>query len=134
INPRDEGAWFDEASVKDKFGVTAAQVVDVLALTGDSIDHPKSAPGLGEKSPRDLISTHGSLDALLANAASLTQKKYREALLANADSARGSRGLLRLRAGVPPPVAEFSSFHYRGPDRQKCFDLFSTLGFRSLIT
>src|SRR5918996_4215156 len=86
-NPREEGTWFDADGIKEKFGVAADQVVDVLALMGDSIDNIKGVPGIGEKGARDLISTHGSLDALLANASSLTQKKYREALVANADSA-----------------------------------------------
>src|SRR4030095_4597030 len=130
---RDEGVWYDEAGVKEKFGVTSAQVVDVLALMGDTIDNIKGVPGIGEKGARDLISTHGSLDALLANAASLTQKKYREALLANADSARDSRMLLRIRTDVPLPNVDISCFDYKGPDREKCFALFSKLGFRSLV-
>lgn len=134
FNPRDEGVWYDEAGVKEKFGVTPAQVVDVLALMGDSIDNIKGVPGIGEKGARDLISTHGSLDALLANAASLTQKKYREALLANADSARDSRMLLRIRTDVPLSNVDISCFEYKGPDRQKCFEMFSVLGFRSLMT
>ena len=62
--------------MKEKFGVGPEQVVDVLALMGDTIDNIKGVPGIGEKGARDLISTHGSLDALLANAPSLTQKKY----------------------------------------------------------
>src|SRR5207253_15243 len=93
FNPRDEGAWYDADGVKEKFGVLPGQVVDVLALMGDSIDNIKGVPGIGEKGARDLIATHGSLDALLEHAGSLTQKKYREALLANADSARDSRVL-----------------------------------------
>ena len=55
-NPRDEGAWFDEAGVSEKFGVAPAQVVDVLALMGDTIDNVKGVPGIGEKGARDLIS------------------------------------------------------------------------------
>src|SRR5215510_10736191 len=56
FNPRDEGTWFDEAGVKEKFGVTPEQVVDVLALMGDTIDNVKGVPGIGEKGARDLIS------------------------------------------------------------------------------
>src|SRR5262245_11024846 len=134
FNPRDEGAWYDEAAVKEKFGVTPSQVVDVLALMGDSIDNIKGVPGIGEKGARDLISTQGSLDALLANAGSLTQKKYREALLANADAARDSRTLLRIRTDGPLPVVDISCFDYKGPDRQQCFEIFSKLGFRTLVT
>lgn len=134
FNPRDEGTWYDEAGVKEKFGVTSGQVVDVLALMGDSIDNIKGVPGIGEKGARDLIATHGSLDTLIANAPSLTQKKYREGLLAHADSARESRVLLRIRTDVPLPLVDVSCFDYRGPNRQKCFELFSLLGFRSLVT
>jgi DNA polymerase-1 len=133
FNPRDEGQWYDEDGVKTKFGVAAEQVVDVLALMGDSIDNIKGVPGIGEKGARDLISTHGSLDALLANAPSLTGKK-RELLMTHADSARESRVLLQIRTDVPLPSVDMSCFDYRGPDRQKCFELFSTLGFRSLVT
>src|SRR5712692_2228199 len=39
FNPRDEGTWFDSAAVKEKFGVTPDQVVDVLALMADTIDN-----------------------------------------------------------------------------------------------
>jgi DNA polymerase I len=133
FNPRDEGAWYDAEAVKTKFGVTPEQVVDVLALMGDSIDNIKGVPGIGEKGARDLISTHGSLDALLANAPTLSGKK-RELLTTYADSARESRVLLRIRTDVPLPDVDVSCFDFRGPDRQKCFELFSTLGFRSLVT
>ena len=43
--------------MKEKFGVRPAQVVDVLALMGDTIDNVKGVPGIGEKGARDLIST-----------------------------------------------------------------------------
>jgi len=132
-NPKDEGAWYDAAGVKTKFGVVPGQVVDVLALMGDSIDNIKGVPGIGEKGARELISTHGSLDALLEHAPSLGGKK-RELLTTYADAARESRTLLRIRTDVPLPAVDITCFSYRGPDRQKCFELFSALGFRSLVT
>jgi DNA polymerase-1 len=134
FNPRDDGTWYDAAGVKEKFGVMPEQVVDVLALMGDSIDNIKGVPGIGEKGARDLIARYGSLDQLLTNAASLTQKKYREALVTYADSARDSRLLLRIRTDVPLPDIDNYSFEYQGANRQKCYELFSALGFRSLVT
>src|SRR3954467_14501678 len=80
-NPKEEGTWYDAAGVKEKFGVTPEQFVDVLALMGDSIDNVKGVPGIGEKGARDLINTWGSLDALLEHASEVPGKKYREALL-----------------------------------------------------
>ena len=132
-NPRDEGTWYDAAGVKEKFGVEPDQVVDVLALMGDTIDNVKGVPGIGEKGARDLISTYGSLDALLEHAAEVPQKKYREALAANADAARSSRELVRIHTDVPVEF-DLKTFQYRGPSREACFTLFSELGFRSLTT
>src|ERR1700752_4636880 len=81
FNPRDEGTWYDAAGVVERFGVRPDQVVDVLALMGDSVDNIKGVPGIGEKGARDLIATHGTLDALLEAAPAIQQKRYREGLL-----------------------------------------------------
>ncbi len=132
FNPRDEGAWFDTDGVLQKFGVRPDQVVDVLALMGDSIDNIKGVPGIGEKGARDLIATHASLDALLDKAGEIPQKRYREALQTHADSARQSRQLLRIRTDVPIPF-DASAFTFAGADRERCYELFSQLGFRSLL-
>src|SRR5262249_25488896 len=101
FNPREEGTWYDAQGVKDKFGVAPEQVVDVLALMGDSTDNVKGVPGIGEKGAQTLISTYGSLDALLAHASDVSNKKYREALLNHADEAHSSRELLRIHTNVP---------------------------------
>src|SRR3954468_9384802 len=68
FNPREEGTWYDAAGVTEKFGVTPDQVVDVLALMGDTIDNIKGVPGIGEKGARDLIAEYGSLEELIAHA------------------------------------------------------------------
>jgi DNA polymerase I len=132
FNPRDEGTWFDAAGVKEKLGVTPDQVVDVLALMGDTIDNVKGVPGIGEKGARDLIAAHGTLDNLLERAAGVPQKKYREALLAHAAEARASRELLRLHTDVPVEL-DLEALRYRGPSRAQCFELFTELGFRTLV-
>jgi DNA polymerase-1 len=102
-NPRDEGAWYDEQGVLQKFGVKPSQVIDVLALMGDSIDNVAGVPGIGEKGARDLIATYGSLESLLAHAGEIKQKKYREGLLTYADQARQSRDLVTLRTDLDVP-------------------------------
>jgi DNA polymerase I len=131
-NPKEDGTWYDEAGVKEKFGVTPSQVVDVLALMGDSIDNIKGVPGIGEKGARDLIATYGDLEALLARGSEIPNKRYREGLLNHADDARQSRELARIRTDVP---VEFDpeAVKYQGADRAACFELFTRLGFRSLV-
>ena len=132
-NPRDEGAWFDAPAVKEKFGVEPHQVIDVLALMGDSIDNVAGVPGIGEKGARDLIATYGSLDELLARAAEVPQKKYREGLRTYADQARQSRELVRIRTDVEVPF-DPEVFRYQGPSDERCYALFAKLGFRTLVT
>jgi DNA polymerase-1 len=131
-NPRDDGTWYDAAGVKEKFGVAPEQVLDVVALMGDSIDNIKGVPGIGEKGARDLIATYGSLESLLAHAAEVSNKRYREGLLAHAEEARQSRELARIRTDVP---VEFhpESLRYQGASRERCFELFTRLGFRTLV-
>lgn len=132
-NPRDDGTWYDAAAVKEKFGVEPGQVVDVLALMGDSIDNVAGVPGIGEKGARDLIAAFGTLDGLLARAADVPQRKYRERLQQYADQARRSRELVRIHTDVDVPF-DPETFRYRGPSKERCYALFSRLGFRSLVT
>ena len=132
FNPKDEGTWYDTEGVITKLGVRPDQVVDILALMGDSIDNIKGVPGIGEKGARELIAAHGSLEALLAAAPTLPQKRYREALTQFAEDARASRVLATIRTDVP---IEFNAeaLRYRGPDVARCYEIFSRLGFRNWL-
>jgi DNA polymerase I len=131
-NPKEEGAWFDAEAVKEKFGVAPEQVVDVLALMGDSIDNIKGVPGIGEKGARDLIAKYGDLETLLAHAGEVPNKRQREGLQNHAEDARQSRTLARIH--IDCPVAfDPESMRYRGASRERCFELFTRLGFRTLV-
>ncbi len=131
-NPKEEGTWYDAEGVKEKFGVAPEQVVDVLALMGDTIDNIKGVPGIGDKGARELIATYGTLENLLAHAAEIKNKRYREGLLGHADDARQSQVLARIRTDVP---VEFNpdALHYRGATRERCFQIFNELGFRAFV-
>ena len=131
-NPKDEGTWYDAEGVKQRWGVAPSQVCDVLALMGDVIDNVKGVPGIGEKGATELISTYGSLEALLQHAPEIKQKRYREGLLAHADQARQSRELVTLRTDLDVPF-EIERFKFRGADRERCYALFSKMEFRTLV-
>ena len=133
FNPRDEGAWLDAGGVEAKFGVAPDKVVDVLALMGDAVDNVKGVPGIGEKGARELITAHGSLDALLADPTQVASKRYRNAIEQHADEARLSRELVRIRTDVPVRF-DAEAFSYGGADAERCYRLFSELGFRTLVT
>ena len=132
FNPKDEGAWYDRAGVTEKFGVAPEQVVDVLALMGDTIDNIKGVPGIGDKGARELIATYGTLENLIAHAGEVKNKRYREGLIGHADDARQSQVLARIHTDVP---IEFdpAAVRYRGAARERCFQIFNELGFRAFV-
>jgi DNA polymerase I len=131
-NPKDEGTWYDEDGVKQRWGVAPSQVCDVLALMGDSIDNVKGVPGIGEKGATELIKTYGSLEALLQHAPDIKNKRQREGLIAYADQARQSRQLVTIQTDCDVPF-DLERFKFRGADRERCYQLFSKLEFRTLV-
>ena len=133
FNPRDPGTWYDAAGVQDKMGVAPHQIVDLLALMGDSVDNVKGVPGIGEKGARSLISAHGSLEALLEHVTDIPQKRYRTLLNEHREAARESRLLVTIRTDAPVEL-DVDAVRYRGPNAERCFELFSALGFRTLVT
>ncbi len=66
-----ETVVFDPAAIKEKYGLTPAQLIDLKALQGDTSDNIPGVPGVGEKSALDLITRFGSLDAIYADLATL---------------------------------------------------------------
>ena len=130
-DPREDGAWFDDDGVVQKFGVRPAQVTDVLALVGDTSDNVAGVPGIGKKGAIDLVTQFGGLDALLERLNEL-KPKQREALSAHREGALRSRELVTIRTDVPLDV-ELESLRYRGPSRERCYELFTRLDFRVII-
>jgi DNA polymerase-1 len=130
-DPREDGEWFDEQGVLQKFGVRPSQVVDVLALVGDTSDNVAGVPGIGKKGATDLIGQFGSLDELLARPGEL-KPKQREALTTHRADALRSRELVQIRTDVPIDV-DLDALKYRGASRERCYELFSRLAFRSLM-
>src|SRR6185503_5993 len=114
-----------------KFGVQPAQVADVLALVGDTSDNVAGVPGIGKKGAIDLITKYESLDTLLARADEL-KPKQREALVTHRAAALQSRELVTIKTDVPVDV-DFEALRYRGASRERCYELFSRLAFRTLV-
>ncbi len=119
--------------VREKFGVAPAQVVDVQALAGDSVDNVPGVPGIGVKTAAQLITEYGSLESLLDNAESIKQPKRREALIENAALARLSKRLVTLAQDAPVPVG-FSAMEAQDYKTDKLYDFLREQGFKSALT
>ena len=101
LNPMKDDLWYDEAKVVEFMGVKPAQVSDLLALKGDSIDNIPGAPGIGDKGARDLIEKFGSVEAALERAAEVERKTYRESLQNHRDQILLSKKLATIETAVP---------------------------------
>ncbi len=134
LNPGRDGTGavlYDRAGVTEKFGVPPERVVDVLALVGDAVDNVPGVPGIGDKGARELVRTYGDLEAVLAHAAEITRKAYREGLQNHAETARASKRLVTLRFDAPVTL-DLPTLAIREPDAMKAHALFTELEFRGL--
>src|SRR5882762_5380555 len=123
--------WCDEAWVEKKFGVSAAQVVDLLGLMGDSIDNIPGAPGIGAKGAVQLITQFGSIESALEHWQEVKHKTYRESLRDNADLIRQSRELARIKCDLDVEL-DLDQLKARAPDRAAAYELFHELEFQVL--
>src|SRR6185437_213173 len=73
-----EETWVDESNAGERLGVPPSQVVDFLALVGDSSDNVPGVKGIGEKGAQKLLLEYGDLDAILAHASEVSAKRTRE--------------------------------------------------------
>ena len=127
-----EETWVDESNASERLGVTPRQVVDYLALVGDSSDNVPGVKGIGDKGARQLLAEYGDLDTILARAGEITQKRPREALAQYAEEARLSRRLVTIRRDAPVDL-ELESSIAQEPDRDKVREVLSRLEFHSLV-
>ncbi len=119
--------------VFEKFGVRPDKVVDVQALSGDSVDNVPGVPGIGIKTAAQLITEYGSLETLLEKAGDIKQPKRREALIENAEKARLSKRLVQLDNNAPVPL-KLEDLKAHEPDNAQLVDFFKEHGFKSLLT
>ena len=121
------------AQVVEKFGVEPQNVIDVLALAGDSSDNVPGVDGIGEKTAAELVKQFGDLEQVLAHADDVKQPSRRDKLKAQAEQARLSKRLVAIRDDVLlPDFNDVGDLKYEGPDKPKLKAFFNEMEFRRL--
>ena len=87
----------DVAALKADWGIGPEQVVDLLALSGDTSDNVPGVPGIGLKTGAKLLEEFGTLDNLLANVDKVSGAKRKDNLRDHRDTALLARKLVVLR-------------------------------------
>lgn len=121
------------AAVKEKMGVPPAQIVDYLALVGDSSDNVPGVPKIGKKTAVLLLEQFGSLDSILDRAPEIPKNAIRESLLENTEQARLSQRLVTLETNAPIELDLAALEANKGYDEKKILELFRDLEFHSLL-
>lgn len=131
--PRHGGGYeiMGEKEVMDKYGIASpSQVVDLLALMGDTADNFPGCPGVGEKTASKLVQEFGSIDALLHHTDQL-KGKMREKVEQATDDIRMSHFLATIRTDVPIAL-NLEELKVTEPDEEKLRTLFAELEFKAL--
>src|SRR5262249_1297574 len=107
LNPNDktEKVWGPE-EVRARTGIEPNQVVDWLALIGDSVDNIPGVPGVGPKTATELLRQFGSLDALQDRLSEVKSDRLRANLTDAREALRRNQRLIRLRHEQPPTGLE----------------------------
>ncbi|MEE2668594.1 MAG: DNA polymerase I [Gemmatimonadota bacterium] len=124
--------WIDESNAHEKFGVPASQVIDYLALIGDSSDNIPGAPGIGPKTALKLLEAYGSLEEVLAHAGEISGKRARESLTENAEKVRLSKQLVTIMTDLDVDL-NLENLEVREPDSPRLHRFFVEMEFRRLM-
>ncbi|HKW76582.1 MAG TPA: DNA polymerase I, partial [Terriglobales bacterium] len=113
-------------------GVRPEQVIDVMALRGDSIDNIPGAPGIGDKGSVDIIKRFGTLENALDHAGEVERKTYRESLQNNKDTILWSKQLVTIDQNVQIEL-DLEAMTAGEPESDALRKLFTELEFTTLL-
>lgn len=118
--------------IKEKYGLTPEQIIDMKGLMGDASDNIPGIPGVGEKTAIKLLKEFQTVDHLIASVDQVTGNKLREKLEEFKDQALMSKELATILRSAPVEV-QLDQFEYEDFDKEKVVKLFKELGFNSLL-
>ncbi len=123
---------YDEAAVRERFGVAPVQLPAYVALVGDTSDNLPGMAGVGPRTAARWVEQFGGIEALLARAAEVKPERLRAELEARREQLLLNRELATLRTDVPLPEGPRSA-PLRASAREKLRALFAQLEFKSLL-
>lgn len=134
FRPRHGGGYetMGPSEVCEKYDLSStSQVIDLLALMGDSADNFPGCPGVGPKTAAKLIAEFGSIDNMLANSSKI-KGKLREKVESAVDDIRMSKFLATIRTDVPIDL-NLDGLKVEEPDFTQLAEIFTELEFKSLL-
>ncbi len=119
--------------IKEKYGLTPEQIIDMKGLMGDASDNIPGIPGIGEKTAIKLLKEFGSVEELISSIEKVSGKKLKEKIEEFKDQALMSKELATIMREAPVEV-KLNEIEYSGFQKEKVIALFKELGFQSLLS
>ncbi|MFA7228353.1 MAG: DNA polymerase I [Melioribacteraceae bacterium] len=126
----DEIVILDEDRVREEMGFEPAQMIDYLALVGDSSDDIPGVAGIGPKTAIPLIQKYKSLENIYKNLDQIEKQSIVNKLTENRENAFLSKELATIKTDTPFHM-NFDEARFHNPDLEKLFKLFTDLEFKS---
>lgn len=124
--------YYTPEHVREKYGLTPEQIIDMKGLMGDSSDNIPRVPGVGEKTAIKLLKQFHTVEELLSSIDEVSGKKLKEKLEEFKEQALMSKELATITTEAPLEVS-LDSLGYEGFDREAVVKIFKDLGFHSLL-
>ncbi|AAU24563.1 MULTISPECIES: DNA polymerase I [Bacillus] len=124
--------YYTPEHVREKYGLTPEQIIDMKGLMGDSSDNIPGVPGVGEKTAIKLLKQFHTVEELLSSIDEVSGKKLKEKLEEFKEQALMSKELATITTEAPLEVS-LDSLGYEGFDREAVVKIFKDLGFHSLL-
>ncbi|MCF7920956.1 MAG: DNA polymerase I [Candidatus Cloacimonetes bacterium] len=122
----------DKAKVLEKYGITAEQFVDYLALCGDSADNIPGVKGIGPKSASKLLQEFWNLDNIYSSLKQISSDNIRKKLEESRDDAYLSRQLAQIVRDLPLEVS-VEDLKFDAGNLGRTLDLLNKYELRSLV-
>lgn len=123
--------YYDD-NVKELYGVSPKEFIDMKGLMGDTSDNIPGVPGIGEKTAGNIIATYHSIENAYAHVDELKPKKAMENLKEFYDQAIMSKELATIKLDVEL-VVDFESLIFTTLFTGKAYDYIKTLELKSLL-
>lgn len=123
---------FDVEGIKNEYGLTPAQIIDLKALMGDSSDNIPGVPGIGEKTALKLLHQYHTVEQVLDNADKISGQKLKEALIKYREQAMLSKRLATIMQDAPVDI-KLEDCCYEIPHSRELLEFLEELEFHSII-
>ncbi len=127
-----QGAEYTVDDLLEDKGIQPEQVVDMMALSGDTSDNVPGIRGIGPKTALKLIQEYGTLENVFENIEQLKGKSLQQKLAEGREAAEMSRSLVTINTDAPVDI-ELDECRVREPDTEKLRELFTDLGMKSYL-